>query len=96
MGMEYKANSVIRRPGIAAREEAQKALCAGIHPHGVPIAVQDEHGIRLQLQGSSNLWFRHWSGVSILDGRIPDLMTLSIISGDQTHYDSWTLENRCP
>jgi hypothetical protein len=36
------------------------------------------------------------SGVSILDGRIPDLMTLSTISGDQTHYDSWTLENRCP
>src|ERR1700722_644219 len=48
--LKNKADSVVGRSRIAAREDGKKALCADIHFQSVPISIQDEHGIRLKLR----------------------------------------------
>src|SRR5215472_10728191 len=50
LGMECKARSIERRYRIAAGEEGQKLLCAGIHSQDVPIPVEHEYGTRLKLR----------------------------------------------
>src|SRR5579862_2576986 len=48
--LEYKTDSIMRRPRIAARKERKKTLCARIHPQGVPMPVQYDYGIGLKLR----------------------------------------------
>src|SRR5438046_1586719 len=50
LGIEYKADSVVRRPRIAAGKESKKALCPSIHLQGVPMPIQNEDGIRFKLR----------------------------------------------
>src|SRR5215469_9510497 len=50
LGLEYQADSIVRRPRIAAGEQSQKALRAGIHPQGIPMSIEGEYGIGLQLR----------------------------------------------
>src|SRR5262249_42764303 len=48
--IEYKSRSVVRRPGIAAREEGKNAPGASIHPQRVPTAIQNQYRIGLKLR----------------------------------------------
>src|SRR5215471_5827545 len=104
LGMECKARSVERRYRIAAGEEGQKALCAGIHPQDVPISVEHEYGIRLKLcyekldRLACSLQFRRGeSGITIewrIAGREQQRIALAqrnlqSLSKTQDHLSAW-------
>ena len=52
LGLKYEADAIVRRPGLAAGEQlqAQKAPGAGIHLQSIPMPVEHEDGIRLELR----------------------------------------------